>query len=228
MEFIYKIIIAVLIVYFFVDRFFLRKYGGNDAAILVNQNEKLPYRVKDNFLSDTERSFYHVLKLCVGDRAVVCPKVGLKDIFFIGKGVGKDYMKNWGKIAQKHVDFILCEPGTMKLLCGIELDDFSHTSKKSYERDLFVEKVYRDANFELIRMSSKSGYTQTEIECALNGVFDKPKEISVIKSSTENLLCPKCNAPMILRKATKGQNAGKEFYGCPNYPQCKEIISKEA
>jgi len=37
-------------------------------------------------------------------------------------------------------------------------------------------------------------------------------------------MCPKCNTEMVLRKANKGKNAGKEFYGCPNYPNCKEII----
>ena len=61
--------------------------------------------------------------MCVGDKAVICPKVGLKDFFFICKGVGKDYMNYFGKIAKKHVDFLLCDPGTMKPICGIELDD---------------------------------------------------------------------------------------------------------
>ena len=204
---------------------FILKKDKKDTKI--NEYEKLPYKVKDNFLTDAERSFYHALKLYIGDKADICPKVGLNDIFFVGKGVGKDYMKYRGKIAQKHVDFLLCDPATMKSLCGIELDDISHTNKKSYEWDLFVEKVYRDANFELIRISSKSGYTNTEIETALTGVFKRSQEIPVIQNSSEKILCPKCSMPMVLRKATKGQNAGKEFYGCPNYPQCKEIVNKD-
>jgi superfamily I DNA and/or RNA helicase/very-short-patch-repair endonuclease len=32
-----------------------------------------------------------------------------------------------------------------------------------------------------------------------------------------NPLCPKCNAPMVLRTAKKGRNAGKQFYGCSRY-----------
>lgn len=224
MELFLGVIIVVFIIYFVVDRFVLKK---DKEDTKVNENEKLPYRVTDNFLTNTERSFYHSLKLCVGDKAVICPKVGLKDIFFIGKGVGKGYMKYFGKIAKKHVDFLLCDPNTMKPLCGIELDDISHTNKKNYERDLFVEKVYKDANFELIRISSKSGYTYTEIETALTGVFNRSQEISVVQNNNETVLCPKCSTPMVLRKATKGQNAGKEFYGCPNYPKCKEVINKE-
>ncbi|MFZ5987463.1 MAG: hypothetical protein ACOYWZ_10125 [Bacillota bacterium] len=27
----------------------------------------------------------------IGDKAVICPKLGLIDILFIGKGIGKDY-----------------------------------------------------------------------------------------------------------------------------------------
>ena len=221
MNLLYGVIIGAFIIYFIIDKFLLKK-DKEDTKVSVN--EKLPYKVKDDFLTDTERSFYHSLELYVGDKAVICPKVGLKDFFFVGKGVGKDYMKYFGKIAQKHVDYLLCDPGTMKPLCGIELDDISHTNKKIYERDLFVEKVYKDANFELIRLSSK--HTYKEIEIALTGVFDKPREILVVQNNNETVLCPKCGIPMVLRKANKGQNVGKEFYGCTNYPQCKQVINR--
>ncbi|MHB8127321.1 MAG: DUF2726 domain-containing protein [Desulfitobacteriaceae bacterium] len=217
------VIVGVLIIYIVFEKVKGNKEIENSKNMKVKENEKLPYKVKDDFLTDTERSFYHSLKLCVGDKAVICPKVGLKDIFFVDKGVGKDYMKYFGKIAQKHVDFLLCDPGTMKPICGVELDDISHTNKKSHARDLFVEKVYNDANFELIRLSSK--YTYKEIEIALTGVFDRPQEIPVVQSNNETVLCPKCSIPMVLRKSTKGQNAGREFYGCTNYPQCKQVIN---
>lgn len=220
MELVLSILIIAVIIIFIVTQLVLKKDEGETK---VDEDEKLPYKVTDNFLTNIESSFYHSLKLCVSDKAVICPKVGLKDFFFIGKGVGKDYMKYLGKISQKHVDFLLCEPNTMKPLCGIELDDISHTNKKTYDRDLFVEKVYKDANFELIRLSSK--YTYKELEIALTGVFDKPKESPVIQKKDETVMCPKCNLPMVLRKATKGQNAGKEFYGCSNYPQCKQVLN---
>jgi hypothetical protein len=35
--------------------------------------------------------------------------------------------------------------------------------------------------------------------------------------------CPKCGVPMVLRTAQRGQQAGEKFYGCPNYPRCREI-----
>jgi four helix bundle suffix protein len=39
--------------------------------------------------------------------------------------------------------------------------------------------------------------------------------------------CPICGCGMYLRKATSGKNAGKEFWGCSNYPECKGTLSKE-
>jgi ssDNA-binding Zn-finger/Zn-ribbon topoisomerase 1 len=37
--------------------------------------------------------------------------------------------------------------------------------------------------------------------------------------------CDKCGATMVKRVAKSGKNEGKEFYGCSNYPDCKNMIS---
>ena len=41
-------------------------------------------------------------------------------------------------------------------------------------------------------------------------------------------LCPKCGVPMVARTATRGERRGLEFFGCPNYPRCRETRSKQA
>lgn len=38
---------------------------------------------------------------------------------------------------------------------------------------------------------------------------------------TEDIVCPKCGAPMVRRTAQRGYNRGGEFWGCSNYPKCK-------
>ena len=44
----------------------------------------------------------------------------------------------------------------------------------------------------------------------------------------EFVICPSCGkGHMVKRQATKGKNKGNIFYGCSNYPRCKNIISKE-
>jgi restriction system protein len=36
--------------------------------------------------------------------------------------------------------------------------------------------------------------------------------------------CPRCGAPMVLRTAKKGANAGRQFYGCSTFPKCRGTI----
>lgn len=35
--------------------------------------------------------------------------------------------------------------------------------------------------------------------------------------------CPKCGKPMTRRRAKSGRNAGKDFWGCTGYPECKGV-----
>jgi len=37
--------------------------------------------------------------------------------------------------------------------------------------------------------------------------------------------CPQCGKPMVLRTAKAGKNAGKPFWGCSGYPQCKGVVN---
>lgn len=44
-----------------------------------------------------------------------------------------------------------------------------------------------------------------------------------IESVQETPKCPRCNSALVLRTATRGANAGNQFYGCSNYPKCRYI-----
>lgn len=50
-------------------------------------------------------------------------------------------------------------------------------------------------------------------------------EAEKLQEKPSSILCPKCGAPMILRTASKGANQGKQFYGCSNFPKCREIVN---
>ena len=43
----------------------------------------------------------------------------------------------------------------------------------------------------------------------------------------DELMCPKCGGSLVLRTATKGENVGKPFYGCSNFPKCRYIRELE-
>ena len=44
-------------------------------------SEPLPYRIRDDFLTDAEFQFYQTLRTYLGSAVTICPKVSLGDIF---------------------------------------------------------------------------------------------------------------------------------------------------
>jgi hypothetical protein len=189
--------------------------------------ESLPYRRRDDFLSPSEISFYHVLLSIVGNQATVCPKVGLTDLFFVARPNENQAYRN--QIAQKHLDFLLCAPKSMRPLVGIELDDTSHARADREERDEFVDKVFQVAGLPLLHVQAQSSYNANELSSRLAQYLtpsSEPTKLSPVNAaSVTPPLCPKCGVPMVVRTASRGEHQGKPFYGCPNYPRCREMVS---
>lgn len=70
----------------------------------------------------------------------------------------------------------------------------------------------------------KVDYTERFREMLSSDSHEKAKPQSQIQANADAVKCPRCGATMVKRKATKGENAGKEFYGCSNYPKCRGIV----
>lgn len=132
--------------------FGIRLAAGNDLAGAVARDE-LPYRLRDDFLSAAEFSFFKVLAGAVASRAVVCPKVNLADLFYVTRPNENQAFRN--KIDRKHVDFVLCDPKTMRPICGVELDDSSHGRRDRQERD---NQVFEVAGLPLVRVPAQAAY----------------------------------------------------------------------
>jgi len=150
----------------------------------------------------------------------------LADVFFVVRPNENQGYRN--KIDRKHVDFLLCDPATMKPRCGVELDDSSHARRDRQDRDEFVDQVFAVAGLPLVRVPAQAAYNPTGllalVEPHLNGT-PVARSLPPIAPTTETPNCPKCGVPMVERVAKKGQNAGQKFLGCPNYPKCKEMQS---
>ena len=201
-------------------------------------SEELPYRLRDDFLSPAEFSFYKVLSSVVGTSLTIQSKVRLADVFFVARP--NENRSYFGKISQKHLDFLVCDPITMQPVFGVELDDASHSRSKRQDRDEFVDRVCEAAGLPLLRFPAQREYDAREIAFRVQPFLKEKAVLSTTPPSaqlqpqaqpqTENgnpanavPICPKCGIPMVLRKVTKGENAGKLFYGCKNFPQCRKI-----
>lgn len=44
-------------------------------------------------------------------------------------------------------------------------------------------------------------------------------------TAAPEVLCPACNSAMVMRTAKRGAHAGRQFYGCTQYPICKGVVN---
>lgn len=79
-------------------------------------------------------------------------------------------------------------------------------------------------------LSTKTGNTVSE--STIEETSEAPVKIEETEKENEeqkkddDLICPQCGGVLVLRTASKGANAGKQFYGCSNFPKCRYIQNK--
>ena len=186
--------------------------------------DQLPYRQRDDFLSAAELSFYRVLAMGLEGSFAICPKVNLADIFFVARPDENRSYRN--KIDRKHVDFLLCDPMTMKPIIGVELDDASHSRPDRQDRDRFVDQVFDAAGLPLLHIHAASGYNPQQLARLVHEAVAGhavPEKVTAQQEGTP--ICPKCRIEMAMRTAKKGSQQGGKFWGCSNYPKCREIVN---
>lgn len=87
---------------------------------------------------------------------------GIKNLFDITDK--KDYMSWFGRIAQKHIDFLICDE-KLRPKFAIELDDNSHKNNKN---DSFKDALFKAASLKLIRIRAQIDYSEEYIERNIN------------------------------------------------------------
>lgn len=210
--------------------------------------DPLPYRLRDDFLSPAEKSFYQVIKGMMGNFFTICPKVSLADLFFVSRP--NENKGAYNRINRKHVDFVICDPQTMTPLFAIELDDSSHDRADRVERDAFVDSAFEAAQFPLLHIPVRPSYNTSELGGLFKNALEKKnRSINVTEQSpsvppaatlqtesqqnpgdtgaNEGPFCPKCGTRMVLRTAKNGAQPGRKFYGCSNFPRCRVILPFE-
>ena len=156
------VILIGLIVFIIKDWEKLNKDKKKNAYLLttnlVEPEESLPYKSKPKlyFFNTSEKTFYQTLKITLKNEYEIFSKVKLIDLLNID--TNKEYWKYKGKVAQQHIDFILCDPKELKIKLAIELDGNSHDSKKQKKKDEFKDEVLETINIPILRIRTKQSY----------------------------------------------------------------------
>ncbi len=80
-----------------------------------------------------------------------------------------------------------------------------------------AKKFAEGREIELIDGEALAGAIRQQVERPRS----EAAQVSAVASGAAPLVCPLCNAPMALRKAKRGSNAGQTFWGCSRYPGCR-------
>lgn len=125
-----------------------------------------PYRRQSSLVTQNELLFYTSLRRAVGTRFTITVKVRLADVIACPRAA---WSLGYGRlIAQKHLDFVVCDPKSLRVVLAIEVDDKSHERPARRLRDAFVNRAMDAAGVPLIRVRAASSYDPREIERLLS------------------------------------------------------------
>ena len=79
------------------------------------------------------------------------------------------------RLSQKHVDFVLYDLWTARIIAAIELDDRSHLEPARRRRDAFVEGAFRTAGVALFRVPAAAWYDAGAIWASLASCIHAPR-----------------------------------------------------
>lgn len=123
---------------------------------------------RDHLMTPAEQAFFAVLDPIVRPTCMISSKVRLADLFDVRQGKGQQTAFN--KICSKHVDFVLTDPETSRILCAIELDDSSHQRSDRIERDNFLNQLCATNRLPLLRIPFAWSYSAQELRAKLAAV----------------------------------------------------------
>ena len=131
---------------------------------------RLPYEARGQLVTKSELRFYKSLDKAVQDDFQIFAMVRIADLLRVEKGHRQ--RRHWlNKILAKHIDFVLCDPGSLEPLVCIELDDPSHQRPDRIERDIFVNRAFESAGLPLLRIPTEPSYRSREIRELIDGVL---------------------------------------------------------
>lgn len=136
---------------------------------LTDKKRHLAAEIKGRYnatalLTPTEAAFFPVIDEIAADYGLyLFSKVRLADVAKTARAEDySTYMRYFGKVKSKHLDFVLCDSDFIPVVV-IELDDPSHLNKPNRENDLLKDVVLESISLPLIRVPAAKRYDQKKL-----------------------------------------------------------------
>lgn len=151
------IIIIVLILFIIISRLEqknkasvkLEKYRPNE-----NTFDWSDYSARDSFFNSSEKMLYKILQDELGEKYNILSKVRVEDLI---ESSSKGYSYR-NRIKSSHIDFVLLDKNTYKIVSAIELDGASHNNHSAEQKDVFKDELFNRVNIPLHRVEVGSDF----------------------------------------------------------------------
>lgn len=101
---------------------------------------------------------------------------------------------------------------------SLAAEEVDSSWQKETEESHMVEK----------NVSEPSGDIPTEVEKVQKEADEMVAEsVEMDMKESQDYKCPRCGGNLVLRTASRGVNAGNQFWGCENFPKCRYIRNTE-
>ncbi len=218
--------------------------------------DDMPFEKRRFFFTAKQRAFYQALQQSIGDKYIVFSRVSMAEVIRTSHGLSKKKRAAYvQKLQGVQVPFVLCEATSLVIVAGVMLDEQVQPDEQALMERNFITQVFNVTGLPLVCFDAKNTYDVKLMAKSLHRQIGEPQSEPiqdflsdagedtnepvvelVLKPMNESFepapsqeqMCPKCGAPMKLKKAEKGRRAGKHFLMCSTFPECKRAIPVES
>lgn len=183
-----------------------------------------PFRLRQDVLAPAESLFYQALRQVlrdqlVGELLMVWPKVSLLDVITVARP--NENVHHFSRLLRKSVDFLLVHRPTLRPAMAIELE---YPKQAHHRTDRYVDELFKTAGLPFLRIMVQEKYNGNALAMQIRRVLPQSPQPPQNSDEQFSPICPHCGITMVLRFYRSGPNVGKRYYGCLNFPECREII----
>lgn len=145
------------------------------ASRFIDNSNPFQVQRKASLFSPVERSFLGLLEKAVQNEYRIINRVKLADVLDVrDPATDKSRRSILLKLNAKYLDYVLCEPETMKVIAVLDLVNTHNKEGHKAVPDWFVSGALETAGVPYLRIGIKAGYTVSELQATLAMKLGKP------------------------------------------------------
>lgn len=156
------IIMFIGIAYIFKGIGKIKQAEGSNKNNSQIKKSQYKYYAKPYVMTSRENECFKILNEIFNSKWFVMPQVHLSALLDY-RVKGQNWNAAFRHINGKSVDFVLIGKESYKVICVIELDDSTHSKPDRMERDVEIERMFKEAKIPLARISKFESMTKPEI-----------------------------------------------------------------